>query len=91
MAKNIQYTVDFYQKVYLGSQIVEAKDRKQAISNAEDMNWKAGIGLKWSEDYDAKIDTDHEYLFICTSHSKQECEDDECWEEYEKQTVKEVV
>ena len=91
MAKNIQYKVDFYQTVYLGSQIVEAKDRKQAISNAEDMNWKAGIGLKWTEDYDTKIDTDHEYLFICTSHSKQECEEDECWEEYEKQTVKEVV
>jgi hypothetical protein len=85
MAKNIQYKVDFYQTVYLGSQIVEAKDRKQAISDAEDMNWKAGIGLKWTQDFDAKIDTDHEYLFICTSHSKQECEDDECWEEYEKE------
>jgi len=87
--KGIQYKVDFYQTVYLGSEVVEAEDRKEAISNAEDMNWKAGIGLKWAEDYEAKIDTDHDYLFICTSHSKQECEDDECWEEYEKEMEEE--
>ncbi len=79
---NKQYKVDFYQTVYLGSQIVEAEDRKEAISNAEDMNWKAGIGLKWTDDFDAKIDTDHDYTFICTSHSKAECDDDECNEEY---------
>ena len=84
-----KYKVDFYQTVYLGSQVVEAEDRKEAISDAEDMNWKAGIGLKWTEDFDAKIDTNHEYLFICTSHSKQECEDDECWEEYEKEMERE--
>jgi len=60
MAKNIQYKVDFYQTVYLGSQVVEAEDRKQAISDAEDMNWKAGIGLKWTEDFEAKIDMDYE-------------------------------
>ena len=80
----VKYKVDFYQTIYLGSQVVEAEDRKQAISDAEDMNWKAGIGLKWTDDFDAKIDTDHDYLFICTSHSKQECEDDECNEDYWK-------
>ena len=84
MAKKIQYKVDFYQTVYLGSQIVEAEDRKQAISDAEDMNYKAGIGLKWADDWEAEIDTNHDYIFICTAHSKEECEDDECWEEYEK-------
>lgn len=84
MAKKIQYKVDFYQTVYLGSQIVEAEDRKQAISDAEDMNWKAGIGLKWADDWEAEIDTNHDWIFICTSHSKQECEDDECWEEFDR-------
>ena len=57
---NKQYKVDFYQTVYLGSQVVEAEDRKEAISDAEDMNWKAGIGLKWTEDFEAKIDMDYE-------------------------------
>jgi len=55
-----KYKVDFYQTVYLGSQVVEAEDRKEAISDAEDMNWKAGIGLKWTEDFEAKIDMDYE-------------------------------
>ena len=55
-----QYKVDFYQTIYLGSQVVEAEDRKEAISNAEDMNWKSGIGLKYTEDYEAKIDTEYE-------------------------------
>jgi hypothetical protein len=85
MAKKIQYKVDFYQTVYLGSQIVEAEDRKQAISDAEDMNWKAGIGLKWTDSWEAEIDKNHDYIFICNAHSKEECEDDSCWEEYEKQ------
>jgi len=84
MAKKNQYKVDFYQTVYLGSQIVEAEDRKQAISDAEDMNWKAGIGLKWTDSWEAEIDMNHDYIFICTAHSKQECEDDQCWEEFEK-------
>lgn len=84
MAKKNQYKVDFYQTVYLGSQIVEAEDRKQAISDAEDMNWKAGIGLKWTDSWEAEIDMNHDYIFICTAHSKEECEDDECWEEFEK-------
>lgn len=79
-----QYKVDFYQTVYLGSQIVEAEDEKQAISDAQDMNWKAGIGLKWAEDWETEIDTNHDYIFICSQHSKQECEDDECWEEFDK-------
>ena len=85
MAKKNQYKVDFYQTVYLGSQIVEAEDREQAISDAEDMNWKAGIGLKWTDSWEAEIDMNHDYIFICTAHSKEECEDDQCWEEYEKQ------
>jgi hypothetical protein len=55
-----QYKVDFYQTIYLGSQVVEAEDRKEAISNAEDMNWKAGIGLKYTDGYEAKIDTEYE-------------------------------
>jgi len=55
-----KYKVDFYQTIYLGSQVVEAEDRKEAISNAEDMNWKAGIGLKYTDSYEAKIDTDYE-------------------------------
>jgi len=55
-----KYKVDFYQTVYLGSQVVEAEDRKEAISDAEDMNWKAGIGLKWTENFEAKIDMDYE-------------------------------
>ena len=55
-----KYKVDFYQTVYLGSQVVEAEDRKEAISDAEDMNWKAGIGLKWTEDLQAEIDMDYE-------------------------------
>jgi hypothetical protein len=55
-----KYKVDFYQTVYLGSQVVEAEDRKEAISDAEDMNWKTGIGLKWTEDFEAKIDMDYE-------------------------------
>lgn len=59
----VQYKVDFYQTVYLGSQVVKAEDRKEAISNAEDMNWKAGIGLKYTEDYEAKIDTDYDLEF----------------------------
>jgi len=84
MAKKNQYKVDFYQTVYLGSQIVEAEDRKQAISDAEDMNWKAGIGLKWTDSWEAEIDMNHDYIFICTAHSKEECEDDQCWEEFEK-------
>ena len=80
-----QYKVDFYQTVYLGSQIVEAEDKKQAIKDAEDMNWKAGIGLKWTDDWEADIDIHHDYIFICSEHSKEECEDDQCWEDYEKQ------
>ena len=84
MAKKNQYKVDFYQTVYLGSQIVEAENKKQAISDAEDMNWKAGIGLKWTDSWEAEIDMNHDYIFICTAHSKEECEDDECWEEFEK-------
>ena len=47
------------------------------------MNYKAGIGLKWADDWEATIDDNHDWIFICTSHSKQECEDDECWEEFE--------
>ncbi len=57
---DVKYKVDFYQIVYLGSQVVEAEDRKEAISNAEDMNWKSGIGLKYTENYEAKIDADYE-------------------------------
>ena len=57
---NVKYKVDFYQTIYLGSQIVEAEDRKEAISNAEDMNWKLGIGLKYTDSYESKIDTDYE-------------------------------
>ena len=64
---------------------LKTEDKKQAISDAEDMNWKAGIGLKWSDDWEAKIDIHHDYTFICSEHSKEECEDDQCWEEYEKQ------
>ena len=41
-----QYKVDFYQTVYLGSQVLEADDEQEAKSEAEQMNWKAGIGLK---------------------------------------------
>jgi hypothetical protein len=85
MSKKNQYKVDFYQTVYLGSQIVEAEDRKQAISDAEDMNWKTGIGLKWTDSWQAEIDMNHDYIFICTAHSKKECENDQCWEEYENQ------
>ena len=59
--------------------------KKQAIKDAEDMNWKAGIGLKWTDDWEADIDIHHDYIFICSEHSKQECEDDQCWEDYEKQ------
>jgi hypothetical protein len=84
MAKKNQYKVDFYQTVYLGSQVVEAEDRKQAISDAEDINWKYGIGLKWAGDWEASIDLDHDYTYICTAHSKQECDDDECAEEYDR-------
>ena len=80
-----QYKVDFYQTIYLGSQLVEAEDKKQAIKDAEDMNWKAGIGLKWTDDWEADIDIHHDYIFICSEHYKQECEDDQCWEDYEKQ------
>lgn len=82
MKKN-QYKVDFYQTVYLGSQLIDAEDEQQAINSAEAMNWKAGIGLKWAEDWEASIDENHDYTFICTAHSKQECEDDLCCEEYE--------
>jgi hypothetical protein len=56
----IQYKVDFYQTVYLGSQVVGAEDRQGAISHAEDMNWKFGIGLKYIEDYQTIIDMDYE-------------------------------
>ncbi len=79
-----QYKVDFYQTVYLGSQVLEADDEQEAKSEAEQMNWKAGIGLKWAEDWETSIDNQHDYIFICSSHSKQECEDDECWEEYDR-------
>jgi len=58
-----QYKVDFYQTIYLGSQVVEAEDRKEAISNAEDMNWKSGIGLKYTDSYEAEIDTDYDSEF----------------------------
>ena len=58
-----QYKVDFYQTIYLGSQVVEAEDRKEAISNAGDMNWKSGIGLKYTDSYEAKIDTDYDSEF----------------------------
>ena len=57
---NVKYKVDFYQTIYLGSQVVEAEDRKEAISNAEDMNWKSGIGLKYTDSYESKIDTDYD-------------------------------
>ena len=56
----VKYKVDFYQTIYLGSQVVEAEDRKEAISNAEDMNWKSGIGLKYTDSYEAEIDTDYD-------------------------------
>ena len=56
----VKYKVDFYETIYLGSQVVEAEDRKEAISNAEDMNWKAGIGLKYTDSYEANIDTDYD-------------------------------
>ena len=79
-----QYKVDFYQTVYLGSQIVEANDEKQAISDAESINWKYGIGLKWTDDWEADIDIHHDYTFICKEHSKEECEDDDCYDEFEK-------
>ena len=79
-----QYKVDFYQTVYLGSQLVEAEDEQKAKSEAEQMNYKAGIGLKWADNWEAEIDTNHDWIFICTSHSKQECEDDECWEEFDR-------
>jgi len=59
----VKYKVDFYQTIYLGSQVVEAEDRKEAISNAEDMNWKSGIGLKYTDSYEAKIDTDYDSEF----------------------------
>lgn len=78
-----QYKVDFYQTIYLGSELVEADNEQEAKSKAELMNYKAGIGLKWAEDWEATIDNNHDYIFICTAHSKQECEDDLCWEEYE--------
>ena len=56
----VKYKVDFYQTIYLGSQVVKAEDRKKAISNAEDMNWKSGIGLKYTDSYEAEIDTDYD-------------------------------
>jgi hypothetical protein len=59
----VKYKVDFYQTIYLGSQVVEAEDRKEAISNAEDMNWKSGIGLKYTDSYEAEIDTDYDSEF----------------------------
>lgn len=78
-----QYKVDFYQTVYLGSQLVDAKDEHEAKSEAMNMNYKAGIGLKWADDWEAEIDDNHDFIFICTAHSKEECNDDECWEDYE--------
>jgi len=84
MAKKNQYKVDFYQTVYLGSQLIDAEDEHEAKSEAMQMNYKAGLGLKWAEDWEATIDDNHDWIFICTAHSKQECNDDECWEEFEK-------
>ena len=78
-----QYKVDFYQTVYLGSQLVEAEDEQKAKSEAEQMNYKAGIGLKYADNWEAEIDNNHDFIFICTAHSKEECDDDECWEEFE--------
>lgn len=55
-----KYKVDFYQTIYLGSQVVDAEDRQVAIIHAEDMNWKTGICLKYTDSYEAKIDTDYD-------------------------------
>ena len=79
-----QYKVDFYQTVYLGSEVLVATDEAEAIKEAEAMNWRAGIGLKWAEDWETEIDHNAEGVFICSEHKQEECQDDECYEEYEE-------
>ena len=79
-----QFKVDFYQTIYLGSEVLVATDEAEAIKEAEAMNWRAGIGLKWTEDWETEIDHNAEGVFICSEHKQEECQDDECYEEYEE-------
>ena len=64
--------------------LIDTIDEAEAIKEAEAMNWRAGIGLKWAEDWETSIDHNAEGVFICSEHKQEECQDDECYEEYEE-------
>jgi len=72
------YKVVIYQEIDLAEEIVVADNENEAMTIAENLNYKAGAGIKYAGNYKFNVEKTDEY---CIKHKQHECLDDICYEQ----------
>ena len=72
------YKVVIYQEIDLAEEIVVADNENEAMTIAENLNYKAGAGIKYAGNYKFNVEIAEDY---CIKHKELECQDEVCYEQ----------